>query len=74
MKLIEHTESVIVVEISESNLRAILADFEDEGYSELTKYDKGVIVRVRVRRDHVHYNYADLAKRGPNWKGAANAR
>lgn len=74
MKLIEDTDRAITVQLSESNLRALLADFEREGSTDLTKFDQGVTLKVEVRRDDLHYSYADLAKRGPNWKGAANAR
>ena len=74
MRLIEDTDRRIVVEISESNLRAALADFEAQGHTSLNKYSQGVTVSITVRRDEVHYTQDELAERGPNWKGAANAR
>ena len=73
MKLIEDTDRAITVQLSESNLRALLADFEREGSTDLQKFDQGVTLKVEVRRDELHYSYEDLAARGPNWKGAANA-
>ena len=73
MKLIQDTEQVVTIQLSESNLRALLADFEREGSTDLTKFDQGVTIKVEVRRDDLHYSYDDLNRRGPNWKGAANA-
>ena len=73
MKLIEDTDLRITVQLSESNLRALLADFEREGSTDLTKHDQGVTLKVEVRRDELHYSYDDLNVRGPNWKGAVNA-
>jgi hypothetical protein len=73
MRLIEDTDRAITVQLSESNLRALLADFEREGSTDLTKFDQGVTLKVEVRRDELHYTHAELAERGPNWKGAVNA-
>jgi hypothetical protein len=72
MKLIENTDRGVLVQLSESNLRALLADFDRVGFTDLTKFDQGVKLTVEVRRDDVHYGYDDLNRRGPNWKGAAN--
>ena len=72
MRLIEDTDRAITVQLSESNLRALLADFEREGATDLIKFDQGVTLTVEVRRDDAHYSYEDLNRRGPNWKGAAN--
>ena len=72
MKLIEDTDRAITVQLSESNLRALLADFEREGATDLIKFDQGVTLKVEVRRDELHYSYDDLNRRGPNWKGAAS--
>lgn len=73
MRLVEDTERSIVVELSESNLRAMFADFEANGWTALTKFSQGVTVSVTVRRDDVHYTHAELAERGPDWGGAVNA-
>jgi len=73
MRLIEDTDRNIVIELSESNLRALLADFDANGSTVLAKYSQGLNLQVRVARDDSHYSRSELAERGPNWKGAANA-
>ena len=73
MRLVSDHDREVSVELSESNLRALLADFERNGSTDLTKYTQGVTLRVSVRRDDVHYSDAELALRGPDWKGAVNA-
>lgn len=73
MRLIEDSNYKVIIELSESNLRAMLADFESSGSTSLTKASQGVLVQVLVARDDAHYTRSELAERGPNWKGAVNA-
>ena len=73
MRLIEDSTYTISIELSESNLRAMLADFENNGSTSLSKQSQGVMVHVRVLSDVSHYSHDELAERGPNWKGAVNA-
>lgn len=63
MKLIEDSRYAVTVEISEANLRAMLADFESRGSTEIVKRDQGVVLSVRVKRDADHYTERELSDR-----------
>jgi hypothetical protein len=73
MKLVWNTDRDVKVELSESNLRALLADFDANNFTDLTRHRDGVTIVVSVRADDIHYSHDELIERGPNWKGASNA-